>query len=736
MNKIFCISLSLFCIVYAFADISNAQTTSSWERISPLPQEQTLNAVTTIPGTNTIVAVGEGSTVMISHDAAVTWDIIHNPGGKENFFKLFRVFFITQDTGFISGNKESILKTVDGGYSWYEVKSETGSYNSCLSEITFVNDTMGFATASSGRLYITYDTGETWVLDNSSLIYNLDRFIVKDENSFILSSTGRYVFLTENGGSSWDTLDVDQDMDFVNIMDLSQPSDSVLIISAEVQNEYDWSHKIYRSVDGGYNWVEVGSLWKSGFISDIHFFDALHGVVVISTNVEYSATCMETWDGGLTWEVLPGGIFYIYYRNGHIISDTSLIAVGMYGAIHISDDYGHSWNSEYSSSLEGDVIDSYFVNDMLGYCLTKPLGGGVIYSPLYRTTDGGDVWEKANWATMSDINGIFFCDPDTGYIVSEVFGLEISRTFNGGKDWELFFSDVEPEEIRAITFLNAKTGYIVGFYGLYRTNDFGETWQRVDELDYSFYDVISLDDNQIYALATQYGSDAILIHSPDGGLTWDVSTINIPSGENIFVLDNGRLLIQQYTSIYYSDDNGITWIQANVNIGEHFVGLEAYFVNESVGYIVGFGSSNNFLKTTDGGETWYSYPTEVTAKLSEVHFFDENHGIVMGENGIILRTDNGGTTFIEEKPAIPQQPSAITLFPNPATEILNITFEDPQQRGELIFYSTNGTEVMRRAHNPNVTGIIMNVDGMDAGAYVVQYVVDSKIIETTKIVIR
>ena len=107
----------------------------------------------------------------------------------------------------------------------------------------------------------------------------------------------------------------------------------------------------------------------------------------------------------------------------------------------------------------------------------------------------------------------------------------------------------------------------------------------------------------------------------------------------------------------------------------------------------------------------------------------------MGENGIILRTDNGGTTFIEEQPAIPEEPCAITLFPNPATDILNITFEDPQQAGELIFYTTNGIEVHRRTHNPNVAGIIMNVQTMDAGAYMVQYVVDRNIIETTKIVI-
>jgi hypothetical protein len=297
-------------------------------------------------------------------------------------------------------------------------------------------------------------------------------------------------------------------------------------------------------------------------------------------------------------------------------------------------------------------------------------------------------------------------------------------------------SDIPDTETYAAVFLSGETGFVASLDGLIRVSDYGETVDFIPEMNAAFFDVMKGPDKNLYALGVDYSDNTILCYSDDNGETWDETFIDLPyEGKLAFASEDQIIICQEY-QIFYSEDQGETWQQATVNSNDFMLYNEICFPSEAVGFVVGSGMNDNLLRTTDGGKIWNSIPTGVTSGLSSVHFWDDMNGIVLGENGIILRTDNGGTTFIEEKPAIPQQPSAITLFPNPATEILNITFEDPQQRGELIFYSTNGTEVMRRAHNPNVTGIIMNVDGMDAGAYVVQYVVDSKIIETTKIVIR
>ena len=51
----------------------------AWERVTPLPQEHTINHITKIPGTNKLIAVGEASTVMISDDNGDTWEILTCP---------------------------------------------------------------------------------------------------------------------------------------------------------------------------------------------------------------------------------------------------------------------------------------------------------------------------------------------------------------------------------------------------------------------------------------------------------------------------------------------------------------------------------------------------------------------------------------------------------------------------------------------------------------------------------
>jgi photosystem II stability/assembly factor-like uncharacterized protein len=332
-----------------------------------------------------------------------------------------------------------------------------------------------------------------------------------------------------------------------------------------------------------------------------------------------------------------------------------------------------------------------------------------------------------------------YLSPDTVFYVSQIGQMILRRTINGGQSWEEFPIEVGYDyQQNGMKFYDYNNGLILCDWYILKTSDAGESWADVNSGNQTlvrFLDAAYVTSQRVFVIGDDYGAGSSVWQSDDGGETWN-PVIEITGDEyhTIYFRDEYVGFIADYNEILKTDDGGETWSDAIIHSEGDITIKDIHFPTPQVGYAVGNGLK--VIKTEDSGNNWYPIENEFTSNLSAVHFFDENHGIVMGENGIILRTDNGGTTFIEEKPAIPQQPSAITLFPNPATEILNITFEDPQQRGELIFYTTNGTEVMRRTHNPNVAGIIMNVDRLDAGAYVVQYVVDSKIIETTKIVIR
>jgi photosystem II stability/assembly factor-like uncharacterized protein len=68
-----------------------------------------------------------------------------------------------------------------------------------------------------------------------------------------------------------------------------------------------------------------------------------------------------------------------------------------------------------------------------------------------------------------------------------------------------------------------------------------------------------------------------------------------------------------------------------------------YFADASTGWVVG---KDGFVrKTTNGGTTWTAQTSGTSEDLAAVHFTDANNGIAVGGNGTVISTTNGGTTW-------------------------------------------------------------------------------------------
>ncbi|MCD4665988.1 MAG: T9SS type A sorting domain-containing protein [Bacteroidales bacterium] len=61
-------NLNIYLVHFFILIVFSNQGQPSWTRIIPSPQENTINFITKIPGTNNLIAVGEGSTVIISEN--------------------------------------------------------------------------------------------------------------------------------------------------------------------------------------------------------------------------------------------------------------------------------------------------------------------------------------------------------------------------------------------------------------------------------------------------------------------------------------------------------------------------------------------------------------------------------------------------------------------------------------------------------------------------------------------
>ncbi|UJP65801.1 YCF48-related protein [Mongoliitalea daihaiensis] len=71
--------------------------------------------------------------------------------------------------------------------------------------------------------------------------------------------------------------------------------------------------------------------------------------------------------------------------------------------------------------------------------------------------------------------------------------------------------------------------------------------------------------------------------------------------------------------------------------GNSFTGIS--WVSDEQGYIAG---PQIILKTIDGGLSWVEQEPPTKTQMNGIDFFDENLGLIVGENGEIYRTTNGG----------------------------------------------------------------------------------------------
>src|ERR1035437_9295042 len=68
------------------------------------------------------------------------------------------------------------------------------------------------------------------------------------------------------------------------------------------------------------------------------------------------------------------------------------------------------------------------------------------------------------------------------------------------------------------------------------------------------------------------------------------------------------------------------------------------FIDANTGIIAG--DNGSILKTSDGGQTWISRQSGTSSTLRNINFVDANTGFAVGANGAILKTTDGGDTWI------------------------------------------------------------------------------------------
>lgn len=686
----------LILLLIRFSIIGFAQT--AWTRIITTPQENNINEVTVIPGSERLIAVTDKSTVMTSDDQGVNWNLNFNPAGLDNYFNCNSISFIDNNTGFIGGSKETILKSDDGGETWSIKHRLPESVNFDINDICFINDTTGFATGDGGLLLRTDDRGENWEPIETGVTWLLNDIVMKDdETGYILCNhydkdTWKQWLKTTDGGNTWVNEVIPIGLPDEKLDALYYLNDSTGLAFMATG---DWHAYIYKTTDSGTTWNQVFTEWgpSEGYFD---FYDEQHGIAVCNTYMYYSSVLI-TNDGGSTWTAAEHWIHgpNPLIRTTCYLSETELLVAGNSGTIFKSDNQGISWNKMDERLLGGNTYNVQFINDSIGFVHSDCYGGGVACTDISKTTDGGVTWARlpnvpCDYSFMS-----YFPDENRGYVACEDY---YNYTIDGGVTWleqSIYTGCIDPQDIK---FFDVTTGVIVDEFKILKTENTGHTWEDISsDLNAYFTEVEFITESEILVGGAIDWLQTAVFRTTDDGNSWTVTEIgDFGPVQDIVRVGMDTIFLSCLYKIVRSVDGGTSWDTTSViNCNGQFSPEALYFPTSLVGFAVGEGEYCNMMKTNDGGSTWNAISAYTASPLHGLYFSDSENGMIFGGGGVGAKTTTGGVVEVSNIPLTTTNTS-FKINPNPFTHNIRLNFnKQPIYPVQLSIADISGKEIKR-----------------------------------------
>jgi len=223
-----------------------------------------------------------------------------------------------------------------------------------------------------------------------------------------------------------------------------------------------------------------------------------------------------------------------------------------------------------------------------------------------------------------------------GVVVGQTGG--IWRTTDGGRTWE-DRAFTPAGTLRTVDFVGTRHGWAAGDGAIMRTIDGGDVWRYV-AVNVDRLNAVSFIDSANGWAAGQDGAGVIL-RTTDGGENWTMLYRGLESVNDVYFANRRRGWAVTGDYVFRTFDGGENWGLTQPDPG----GLNAIaFADTANGAVVG--SNGLILWTTDGGDTWTPQTSGVTAHLWDVALYDDSVAVATGDNGTILMTTDAGATWV------------------------------------------------------------------------------------------
>ncbi|PID26412.1 MAG: hypothetical protein CR982_10390 [Candidatus Cloacimonadota bacterium] len=422
------------------------------------------------------------------------------------------------------------------------------------------NENIIWAGTASGGVWKSLDKGQTWnpVFDDVSIMTIGAIALDPNDSDVCYAGTGEAsassfsfygngIYKTTDGGLTWEHIGL-ENSSYISRLRVD-PNNSQIVWAAATGKLYstDENRGIYKSVDGGLTWEKKLYIADNTAANDI-VIDPTNSNIIYASMWERLRTLDDRISGGVNsgiWKSVDGGENWVRLTNGFPTGET----IGRIGLAI----------SKNNPSTLYSVYADYTNNG-------SNLGG------VYKTTNGGESWQKLN--TPSSMDDIYFwfgwyfskieVDPKDDNRVF-VLGVSYWRSEDGGSSWEEMggYGFGPHVDHHAMEISPTSTFFVEGNDGgIALSNDYGYTWEEIDFPITQFYG-IEVDNNN---------PNTIMGGAQDNG-TWITKDGSLDNWQFILGGDGFRCRINSENSniIFAESQNGAMY--KSVDGGSQFFSI-------------------------------------------------------------------------------------------------------------------------------------------------------------------
>jgi RHS repeat-associated protein len=656
-----------------------------------LPTGLTVNNVQYSNSSNGYLFGNIGTTgyIFMTNDGGVTWQALTKIGTND----LTKVQLLNATNGFAVGAGGILLKTIDGGQTWEDIPTGVNSnlndlyfadanngiivgdngvikkvtYNtgtqlySCTSVGTIINgnitaisadptsnfllNSLGTGAAlitvtnpntvsgTSGTIYESNDNGQTWSLQNTVAVANLQKVRLLNVNTlsgkgFAVGSDGTLLKTADNG-LTWQHLATNTNVTFKDVFFADDNNGNAISASG----------KLLHTINGGLTWTNVtpssGDVLKT-FDFDVTSNDQI-GLAVGNGFV------LKTIDGGLTWSNIT--IPNLNYSSVQYISNagTSYIFLGgassggatnLYYATGVPSNTA-TWNAiALGTTLQSENITAISMKDKdNGVLLTQ--SGMAIDISAATTLPVTSVQTIPNSIDLKydPIGSTYYILANNGSMQSSTNG-STWTSFSPGSSGSTSYTSLSINPSNGAQVIVGTLGEILSYVGSTWTNNTNSTTAL------GLNDIYQADATTAYAV----GLNGTVLKGTNMGSTWNFVTFPVSSTTDFNTTKFS--LTPDYGLTAGNSDTIIRFTHSGTNLifAKILSGTSA--TKTDIGYDptntnnVGITCYNNTtISSANGGSSW-AVTTNVTStpgtNLQGISMENIAHLVIVGDNGKIL----------------------------------------------------------------------------------------------------